>query len=61
MGAALAIPAKLRLFNWLKRYQECGNPCQKCAQDCPVEAIFPEGNINENGMYSVPELPGAVS
>ena len=48
MGAALAIPAKLRLFNWLKRYQECGNPCQKCAQDCPVEAIFPEGNINEN-------------
>ena len=48
MGAALAIPAKLRLFNWLKRYPECGNPCQKCAQDCPVEAIFPEGNINEN-------------
>lgn len=48
LGAALAIPAKLRLFNWLKRYQECGNPCQKCAQECPVEAIFPEGNINEN-------------
>ncbi|MDO5091580.1 MAG: 4Fe-4S binding protein [Cardiobacteriaceae bacterium] len=48
LGAALAIPAKLRLFNWLKRYRECGNPCQKCAQDCPVEAIFPEGNINEN-------------
>lgn len=48
LGAALAIPAKLRLFNWLKRYSTCGNPCQKCAQDCPVEAIFPEGNINEN-------------
>lgn len=48
LGAALAIPSKLRLFNWLKRYQECGNPCQKCAQECPVEAIFPEGNINEN-------------
>ena len=48
LGAALAIPAKLRLFNWLKRYRECGNPCQKCAQECPVEAIFPEGNINEN-------------
>lgn len=48
LGAALAIPAKLRLFNWLKRYRECGNPCQKCAQECPVEAIFPEGHINEN-------------
>ena len=48
LGGALAIPAKLRLFNWLKRYRECGNPCQKCAQDCPVEAIFHEGNINEN-------------
>lgn len=48
LGAGLAIPAKLRLFNWLKRYPECGNPCQKCAQDCPVEAIFPEGHINEN-------------
>lgn len=48
LGAALAIPAKLRLFNWLKRYRECGNPCQKCAQECPVEAIFPEGQINEN-------------
>lgn len=48
LGAALAIPAKLRLFDWLKRYRECGNPCQKCAQECPVEAIFPEGHINEN-------------
>ncbi|WP_245935961.1 NosR/NirI family protein [Suttonella ornithocola] len=48
LGAALAIPAKLRLFDWLKRYPTCGNPCQKCAQECPVEAIFPEGNINAN-------------
>lgn len=48
LGAALAIPAKLRLFDWLKRYKECGNPCQRCAVECPVDAIHPEGHINPN-------------
>lgn len=28
LGAALAVPTKLRLFDWLKRRKECGNPCQ---------------------------------
>ena len=48
LGAALAIPAKLRIFNWLKRYNDCGNPCQRCAVECPVQAIAPEGDINPN-------------
>lgn len=48
LGAALAIPAKLRIFNWLKRYPDCGNPCQRCAVECPVQAIAPEGDINPN-------------
>ncbi len=48
MGAAMAIPARLRLFDWLRRYRECGNPCQRCANECPVQAIHPEGNINPN-------------
>jgi len=49
LGAALAIPAKLRIFNWLKRYPEtCGTPCQTCANECMVDAIHPEGNINDN-------------
>jgi NosR/NirI family nitrous oxide reductase transcriptional regulator len=48
LGAALAIPARLRLFDWLKRYRDCGNPCQRCANDCMVQAIYPEGNINPN-------------
>lgn len=48
LGAALAIPARLRLFDWLKRYKECGNPCQLCAVECPVDAIHPEGHINPN-------------
>lgn len=48
LGAALAIPARLRMFDWLRRYRECGNPCQRCANECPVQSIHPEGNINPN-------------
>jgi len=48
LGAALAIPGRLRMFAWLKRYRECGSPCQRCANECMVQAIHPEGNINVN-------------
>jgi len=48
LGAALAIPARLRIFNWLRRYHECGNPCQRCNVECPVQAIEPTGGINPN-------------
>lgn len=48
LGAALAIPARLRIFNWLKRYKMCGNPCQLCAVECPVQVIAPDGDINPN-------------
>ena len=48
LGAALAIPARLRMFDWLRRYRECGNPCQRCSNECPVQAIHPEGHINPN-------------
>jgi len=48
LGAALAIPGRIRMFSWLKRYKECGSPCQRCANECMVQAIHPEGNINVN-------------
>lgn len=48
LGAALAIPARIRMFDWLKRYRECGNPCMTCANECPVGAIHPTGEINPN-------------
>ena len=48
LGAALAIPGRLRTFEWLKRWRECGNPCHRCAHECPVQSIHPEGNINPN-------------
>ena len=48
LGAALAIPGRMRTFEWLKRWSECGSPCQRCAKECPVQAIHPEGQINVN-------------
>lgn len=48
LGAALAIPARIRMFEWLKRRPECGRPCQTCAVTCTVQAIHPDGHINPN-------------
>jgi len=52
LGAALAIPARLRMFDWLKRYRDCGNPCQTCGNECMVQAIHPQGEINPNECLS---------
>lgn len=51
LGAALAIPSKFRLFDWLKRRKECGNPCQLCANECEIQAIHPDGHINHNECH----------
>lgn len=48
LGAGLAIPARIRTFDWLKRHRECGSPCQRCANECPVQSIHPDGRINPN-------------
>jgi transcriptional regulator of nitric oxide reductase len=48
LGAALAIPARIRMFEWLKRRWHCGQQCNICATKCPVQAIHPNGNINPN-------------
>lgn len=48
LGAALAIPGRMRMFNWLKRYRECGSSCRRCSVECPIQAIHPEGAINPN-------------
>jgi len=52
LGAALAIPGRIRMFDWLKRYKECGSPCQTCANECFVQAIHPTGEINPNECLS---------
>jgi NosR/NirI family nitrous oxide reductase transcriptional regulator len=51
LGAALAIPSKLSLFNWLKRYQDCGQPCRICDRECEIKAIQPDGKINTNECH----------
>ena len=48
LGAALAIPARLRLFEWLKRRPQCGRECRICNTTCTVQAINPLGQINPN-------------
>lgn len=48
LGAALAIPARLRMFDWLKRRWQCGRECKLCAVRCTVQAIHPDGTINPN-------------
>ena len=48
LGAALAIPGRGRMFDWLKRRKQCGVECQLCAKQCTVQAIHPLGQINPN-------------
>ena len=48
LGAALAIPAKLKVFDWLRRRPQCGRECRLCETRCTVGAIDPLGRINVN-------------
>lgn len=48
LGAAMAIPAKLKIFDWLKRRPQCGRECRLCETKCTVGAIDPLGRINPN-------------
>ena len=51
LGAALAVPARLRLVDWLRRRKECGNPCQVCSRECEIQAISDTGAINPNECH----------
>ena len=51
LGAALTIPGKFHIFDWLRRHRECGRPCQVCAVECEVQAIRKNGEINLNECH----------
>jgi len=46
LGAALSTSNSIRLFSWLRRRPECGQPCKTCAKECEIQAIHPDGSIN---------------
>lgn len=48
LGAALGIPARLRMFEWLNRRHQCGRECRICNTTCTVQAINPLGQISPN-------------
>jgi NosR/NirI family transcriptional regulator, nitrous oxide reductase regulator len=51
LGAGLAVSGRWRLFEWLRRRPECGQPCQVCANECEVKAIGPDGRIDFNECH----------
>jgi NosR/NirI family nitrous oxide reductase transcriptional regulator len=51
LGAALSVPTNLKLFDWLKRRPECGQPCRVCANECEIQAIQPDGVINQRECH----------
>ncbi|MCB1643887.1 MAG: 4Fe-4S binding protein [Pseudomonadales bacterium] len=51
LGAALSIATRFRIFDWLRRYNECGSPCQVCSVDCSVGAIRSTGEIIETECH----------
>jgi NosR/NirI family nitrous oxide reductase transcriptional regulator len=52
LGAALAIPGRIRIFDWLKRRRQCGYECSLCGRDCMVQAIHPvNGQIHPNECH----------
>ncbi len=51
LGASLALFGKVRIFNFLHRRIECGNPCKACNVECPTQAIKLDGNIDMNECF----------
>ena len=51
LGAAAEVIGKVRIFNFLHRHNECGNPCKACVPVCPTKAVKKDGNIDMNECF----------
>ena len=51
LGAAASLIGKIRIFNFLHRRAECGNPCKACSPACPTQAIKLNGTIDMNECF----------
>lgn len=45
LGAALSIMGRYQIFEWLRRRNDCGHPCQACAAICQIGALKSTGEI----------------
>ena len=59
LGAALALPARLRQFEWLGGHRQCGVECRICQVQCPVGAIQP-GADPPRRVHLLPALSGQL-
>jgi transcriptional regulator of nitric oxide reductase/polyferredoxin len=46
LGTCLALLGRVRLFDWLPRRAECGQPCQTCRHRCAYQSIKPAGTVD---------------
>lgn len=47
LGAGLAILGRFPILKWLRRREECGDPCQLCRnKKCEIDAINKDGSID---------------
>ncbi|MEH6589036.1 MAG: 4Fe-4S binding protein [Halioglobus sp.] len=51
LGAGLSFITRFKIFDWLRRRRECGEPCQSCAHQCQIAAIRPTGEIIDNECH----------
>ncbi len=51
LGAGLSILSRFKIFDWLRRRNECGKPCQACAAKCQISAIKPTGEIIDSECH----------
>lgn len=51
LGAGMALLGRLRRFDWIARRTECGQPCQRCRNDCNYQAIGKPGAIDYDECF----------
>jgi polyferredoxin len=51
LGAGMALLGRLRRFDWIARRSECGQPCQRCRNDCAYQAIDKKGTVDYDECF----------
>jgi transcriptional regulator of nitric oxide reductase len=51
LGAGMGVLGKLRRWDWITRRSECGQPCQRCRNDCAYQAIDKQGAVDYDECF----------